>query len=69
MAYREVCKDLKCVKECFMATVRTEKEVKKIKSPFADDFEDYLKHQCAKTTFNGTELESFSWYKKVLGLM
>lgn len=53
----------------FMVKVVSEKEVKKVKSPFADEFEDYLKHQCAKTTFNGTELESFSWYKKVLGLM
>lgn len=52
-----------------MATVSTEKEVKKIKSPFADEFEDYLKRQCAKTTFNGSEIESFSWYKKVLGLI
>ena len=53
----------------FMANVVSEKEVKKIKSPFADEFEDYLKHQYAKTTFNGTEIETFSWYKKVLGLM
>lgn len=52
-----------------MKTTISEKEVKKVKSPFADEFEDYLKHQCAKTTFNGTEIESFTWYKKVLGLM
>lgn len=53
-----------------MTKVTLEQEVKKIiKSPFADEFEAYLKHQCTKTTFNGTELESFSWYKKVLGLM
>ena len=52
-----------------MANVVSEKEVKKIKSPFADEFEDYLKHQYAKTTFNGTEIETFSWYKKVLGLL
>lgn len=58
-----------CKGVCSMTATVTEKEVKKIKSPFADEFEDYLKHQCAKTTFNGTELESFSWYKKVLGLM
>ena len=53
----------------FMVKTVSEKEVKKVKSPFADEFEDYLKHQRTKTTFNGTELESFTWYKKILGLM
>ncbi len=43
--------------------------MQKTKSKFTDEFENYLKAQCAKATFNGTELESFSWYKKVLGLM
>lgn len=52
-----------------MSTVVSDKEVKKVKSKFADEFETYLKAQCTKTTFNGTELESFSWYKKVLGLV
>ena len=52
----------------FMTTTVSEKEVKKVKSKFNDEFESYLKAQCTKTTFNGTELESFSWYKKVLGL-
>ena len=52
-----------------MSTVISEKEVKKVKSKFTDEFESYLKKQCTKTTFNGTELESFSWYKKVLGLV
>lgn len=52
-----------------MATSISEKETKKVKSKFTDEFENYLKNQCAKTTFNGTELESFSWYKKVLGLI
>ena len=33
-----------------------------------DDFQHYLKKQCLKTTFNGLELETFGWYKKVLGL-
>ena len=51
-----------------MAKSITEKEVKTVKSKFADEFESYLKTQCTKTTFNGSELESFSWYKKVLGL-
>ena len=36
---------------------------------FNDEFENYLKTQCLKTTFNGIELETFSWYKKVLGLV
>ena len=57
------------IRRVFMATVISEKEVKKSKSKFTDEFEDYLKTQCAKTTFNGTELESFTWYKKVLGLI
>lgn len=39
------------------------------KSKFNDEFENYLKKQCLKTTFNGAELETFSWYKKVLGLI
>ncbi len=42
---------------------------KSIKSKFNDEFENYLKNQCLKTTFNGIELETFSWYKKVLGLV
>ncbi len=40
-----------------------------IKSKFNDEFQHYLKKQCLKTTFNGLELETFSWYKKMLGLM
>ena len=39
------------------------------KSKFDSEFENYLKKQCLKTTFNGIELETFSWYKKMLGLM
>ena len=42
---------------------------KNTKSKFNDEFESYLKNQCLKTTFNGIELETFSWYKKVLGLV
>lgn len=38
-------------------------------SKFNDEFESYLKKQCLQTTFNGLELETFSWYKKVLGLI
>ena len=44
------------------------KEIKTVKSAFNDEFENYLKKQLLKTTFNGTELESFSWYRKALGL-
>jgi len=45
-------------------------EVEEKKSPgFNDEFESYLKKQCLKTTFNGSEVEAFSWYKKVLGLL
>jgi len=47
----------------------TASDVKKAKAGFSDEFENYLKKQCIKTTFNGSELESFSWYKKVLGLV
>ncbi len=39
------------------------------KSKFDVEFQSYLKKQCLKTTFNGLELETFSWYKKMLGLM
>ena len=40
-----------------------------VKTKFNDEFQHYLKKQCLKTTFNGLELETFSWYKKVLGLV
>ena len=40
-----------------------------VKSKFNDEFENYLKNQCLKTTFNGIEIETFTWYKKVLGLI
>ena len=46
----------------------TATEMKKTKQTFNDEFENYLKKQQLKTTFNGSELENFSWYKKVLGL-
>ena len=44
------------------------KENKTVKSAFNDEFESYLKKQQLKTTFNGSELESLSWYRKALGL-
>lgn len=33
-----------------------------------DEFNDYIKKQQSKTTFNGIEVAAFSWYKKVLGI-
>jgi hypothetical protein len=48
-------------------TSKTKKE-KASKSKYNDEFDNYLKTQYLKTTFNGVELETFSWYKKVLGL-
>jgi transcriptional regulator with XRE-family HTH domain len=39
------------------------------KVSFNKDFENYLKTQALKTTFSGLELETFSWYKKALGLI
>ena len=54
----------------FMSTLVEKLNVKPvIKSKFNDEFQHYLKKQCLKTTFNGLELETFSWYKKMLGLM
>ena len=44
------------------------KEKKTVKSAFTDEFENYLKKQQLRTTFNGCDIESFSWYKKALGL-
>lgn len=52
-----------------MSTKTASTEKKEIKSKFNDEFETYLKKQCLKTTFNGLELETFSWYKKMLGLI
>jgi len=52
-----------------MVSLATNMEIKKVKSKFNDEFDSYLKRQCLKTTFNGLELETFSWYKKVLGLL
>ena len=49
--------------------MKTASKVKESKSSLNDEFENYLKKQCIKTTFNGSELETFSWYKKVLGLI
>ena len=42
------------------------KESKSVKSTFNDEFENYLKKQQVKTTFNGSELESFCCYSCIL---
>jgi hypothetical protein len=52
-----------------MTIVASKTKEKRVKSKFNDEFESYLKKQCLKTTFNGLELKTFSWYKKVLGLL
>lgn len=53
-----------------MSLAIQKKEVESsFKTKFNDEFQHYLKKQCLKTTFNGLELETFSWYKKVLGLV
>lgn len=49
-----------------MTSSETKKKQEKMTTK--DEFELYLKNQCMKTTFNGLEIESFSWYKKMLGI-
>jgi len=56
-------------KEKSMASLLKEAQSTIIKEESNDDFDDYLKRQQVKTTFNGLEIETFSWYKKVLGLL
>lgn len=53
-----------------MVSLATSNDIKqkKVKSKFDSEFDSYLKKQCLKTTFNGLEIETFSWYKKVLGI-
>ncbi len=45
----------------------TEIQQKQTKADYNDDFETYLKKQCLKTTFNGIEVDSFTWYRRMLG--
>ena len=52
-----------------MISLTEKQETKRSKNTYDDDFQAYLKTQCLKTTFNGLELETFSWYKKMLGLI
>ena len=49
-----------------MTSAKAQKQTQKTKKE--DEFEIYLKNQCMKTTFNGIEIESFSWYKRALGI-
>ena len=44
------------------------KAVPNVKSKFTEEFEKYLKKQALKATFNGSDIETFSWYKKALGI-
>ncbi len=37
-------------------------------SKFTEEFEKYLQKQALKATFNGCDIETFSWYKKMLGI-
>ena len=39
-----------------------------VNSRFTEEFEKYLKKQSLKATFNGCDIETFSWYKKALGI-
>lgn len=52
-----------------VSLAKTTKTEEQKKSKFHDEFDGYLKKQCLTTTFNGLEIETFSWYKKVLGLL
>ena len=48
--------------------VELSNDSKKMTSKFTEEFERYLKKQSLKTTFNGCDIETFSWYKKMLGI-
>lgn len=52
-----------------MASVSTKPQDAISTETVSDEFDNYLKRQQVKTTFNGLEIETFSWYKKVLGLL
>ena len=52
-----------------MASLSTKPQDSITKETMNEDFDSYLKRQQLKTTFNGLEIETFSWYKKVLGLL
>lgn len=50
------------------ATTDSKQTSSTITSKFTEEFEKYLKMQSLKTTFNGCEIETFSWYKTMLGI-
>ena len=52
-----------------MASLSTQPQETISTEKVSDEFDNYLKRQRIKTTFNGLEIETFSWYKKVLGLL
>jgi hypothetical protein len=54
----------------FMSNValQTSQSTTNITSKFTEEFEKYLKKQALNTTFNGSDIETFSWYKKMLGI-
>ena len=49
------------------ATMEKTANLKK-NSQFTEEFEMYLKKQSLNATFNGCDIETFSWYKKALGI-
>jgi len=51
-----------------MVTLTEKNSSKKTPNNVNDEFEKYLLRQRMKTTFNGSELAAFSWYKKILGI-
>ena len=53
-----------------MSNVATDSKYdsKTMTSKFTEEFEKYLKKQSLKATFNGCDIETFSWYKKMLGI-
>lgn len=50
------------------AVSEVEKTSNKVSSKFTEEFEKYLQKQSLKATFNGCDIETFSWYKKMLGI-
>ena len=50
------------------SAVEIKNSSRSISSKFTEEFEKYLKKQSLKATFNGSDIETFSWYKKMLGI-
>lgn len=49
--------------------ISTSQELSKKTSEPSETFYEYVKKLRSQTTFNGSEVKKFSWYKKVLGLL